>query len=542
MGRLHLDCWPRIFLALLPLTVACATRASVPVSVPLGPSSVQTTEVAPAPDLDESDPAEGLFSGSGADFQVGDFRGGKEELDRLGTFEVEALAAGDDGFTEKPSEAASIDELLSLTPSLDHPAPAGLEDIVSHDLQAAEPDIPIPLNQRVLSYVELFQGRLRDFIEEGLTRGTKYLPMIQSVLRAEGLPLDLAYVPLIESAFKPTALSRAKAKGVWQFVRRTALANGLRHDWYVDERSDPEKATVAAARYLASLVKLFDGDWHLALASYNGGPTRVQRAVRTTGRADFWKLTERSPVLPRETREYVPMILAAIVVARNPAQYGFAVEPEEPLAYEIVVLSHAVDLRRAAEWAGVTIDELQALNPELRRWTTPVWDERYELKVPVGTADRIRERLEESSSAELTSLKWYTVKRGETLLGIARKLRVSRADLAEANRLARNARVRVGQKLIVPREAATLMAARTERPAPVADARPPVAAAGEPARPAGASGQVWTTYEVQRGDTLWSIARLFETTTASLRAWNPRIVGDRLFAGDSLTVNASLGH
>src|SRR2546430_13561374 len=175
-------------------------------------------------------------------------------------------------------------------------------DVCSSDLH----DIPIPLNQRVLSYIELFQGRLHDFIEEGMKRGSKYLPMIQNVFRAEGLPLDLAYVPLVESAFKPNALSRVKAKGVWQFMTGTALENGLRRDWYIDERSDPEKATVAAAKYLRTLSGIFNGDWHLALASYNGGPGRLQRAVKAARIDDFWKLAEKPKVLPRETREYVP--------------------------------------------------------------------------------------------------------------------------------------------------------------------------------------------------------------------------------------------
>src|SRR2546428_2623893 len=155
-----------------------------------------------------------------------------------------------------------------------------------------------------------------------MTRGRKSLPMIQSVFRAEGLPLDLAYVPLVESAFKPSALSRTKAKGVWQFMSGTALENGLRRDWYIDERSDPEKATIAAAKYLGTLAKLFDGDWHMALASYNGGPGRLQRALKVARVSDFWTLSAKSKLLPRETREYVPMILAAIVIARNPAQYG----------------------------------------------------------------------------------------------------------------------------------------------------------------------------------------------------------------------------
>src|SRR5690606_10882885 len=190
----------------------------------------------------------------------------------------------------------------------------------------------IPLNDRVLHYVELFQGRLRGHLQAGLDRGTRYLPMIHQVFLDEGVPLDLAYVPLIESAFKPTALSRASARGMWQFMRGTASDMGLKQDWYIDERADPEKATVGAARYLKVLYGMFS-DWHLALASYNGGPGRVQRAMKASGRDDFWTLSSSTRYLPRETREYVPMILAAIIIARNPAQYGFEIEPTEPLAY-----------------------------------------------------------------------------------------------------------------------------------------------------------------------------------------------------------------
>ena len=248
--------------------------------------------------------------------------------------------------------------------------------------------MPIPLNARVLSYIELFQGRLRTFITEGLARGSKYLPMIQNVFRAEGLPLDLAYVPLVESAFKPNALSRAKARGVWQFMRGTALDNGLRHDWYVDERSDPEKATLAAAKYLKTLRGMFGGDWHLALASYNGGPGRVQRAMQRSGVQEFWSLAETSRYLPRETREYVPMILAAIVIARNPAQYGFDVQPLPAVASEKVVLPGPVDLRRIAEWTGTSIDTIQTLNPELRRWTTPVKSSDVYVERPRGDGGR----------------------------------------------------------------------------------------------------------------------------------------------------------
>jgi len=463
-------------------------------------------------------------------------------VDRISAYEVKALAEGD-GFTEKRYDKASIDELLAVSTTFGTPAPTpALEHAVRTDLETNEHDIPIPFNKRVLSYVELFQGRLHEFIEEGMKRGSKYLPMIQSVFRAEGLPMDLAYVPLVESAFKPNALSRVKAKGVWQFMRGTALENGLRHDWYIDERSDPEKATQAAAKYLRTLNRIFHGDWHLALASYNGGPGRLQRAVKRTGLDDFWRLTEqKKKILPRETREYVPMILAAIVIARNPAQYGFDFAAEAPRAFDRVTLPRPVDLRRVAEWADTTIDEIQALNPELRRWTTPVRDEQYELKVPSGTAEVVRSRLGDSVAADLASLKYYTVKRGETLPSIARKLHVSSTDLAEANYLNARARVSAGQQLMVPHEATVLMAARTERTVPVADSRPIAAASAELVQAPAASGRVKVLYQVHKGDTLASIARLFKTTIAAIRAWNPRLPGNRLTAGSRLTVYALPG-
>jgi membrane-bound lytic murein transglycosylase D len=455
-------------------------------------------------------------------------------VDKISTYEVRALATGD-GFTEKKYEPASIDELLTVTGTFGTPAAtAELKDAAQAD--KANHDIPIPLNQRVLSYIELFQGRLHDFIEQGMRRGSKYLPMIQNVFRAEGLPLDLAYVPLVESAFKPNALSRVKAKGVWQFMTGTAIENGLRSDWYIDERSDPEKATVAAAKYLRTLSKIFDGDWHLALASYNGGPGRLQRAIKSTRLDSFWKLADKPKALPRETREYVPMILAAIVIARNPAQYGFDIEPEPQTQFDKVTLPRPVDLRRVAEWTDVTIDDIQALNPELRRWTTPVKDTQYALKVPAGTGDVVLSRLSDTASADLASLKFYTVKSGDTLALIARKLRVGKADLAEANYLTTTSRVAAGQKLIVPHETSVLMAARTDRPAPATEARSTVAAAGQLAQPAALSNRVKTTYQVKRGDTLASIAQLFKTTVASLRTWNPRLPGNQLLAGQRLTV------
>src|SRR5687768_1144738 len=297
------------------------------------------------------------------------------------------------------------------------------------------------------------------------------------------------------------ALSRASAKGPWQFMKATAVEQGLKHDWYIDERSDPEKATVAAAKYLKSLHRMFKGDWHLVLAAYNGGMGRVQRAMKRSGRDDFWTLSTSSKYLPRETREYVPLILAAIVVSRNPAQYGFDIPPAPPIAYEKVAVPRAIDLRRVAEWTGTSIDEIQALNPELRRWTTPVRYPQYEVKVPVGTAEKLTARLAGAPTSDLGALNWYTVKSGETLTTVARKLRVARVDLAEANHLSVRSRIRPGQDLIIPRAPATLMAARADRPAPATVAS---RAIGGPATVATATvGRTAenrpVTYRVKRG-------------------------------------------
>ena len=205
-------------------------------------------------------------------------------VDRINAHEVTALAQGD-GFSETKTEPASIDEILAIATFPRPDAKASTEEAVKADLAATEHDVPIPQNAKVLAAVELLSGRLRDYVQDSLARGSKYLPMIQNVFRAEGLPLDLAYIPVIESGFKTNALSKASAKGPWQFMKPTAKDHGLKTDWYIDERSDPEKATVAAAKYLKTLHRMFNGDWHLVLAAYNGGLGRLQRAMKSLGRA-----------------------------------------------------------------------------------------------------------------------------------------------------------------------------------------------------------------------------------------------------------------
>jgi membrane-bound lytic murein transglycosylase D len=443
----------------------------------------------------------------------------------------------DEDADDQRNEPAPIDQLLAI--STMQPAPTvETTEAVTKDLRVTVHDIDIPLNPRVLSFVQLFSGRLKDYLEDGLNRGAAYLPMIQEIFREEGLPLDLAYVPLIESAFKPNAVSRAKAKGMWQFMRGTALENGLEHDWYIDERADPEKATRAAAKYLKTLYGMF-GDWHLALASYNGGPGRVQRAMRQSGRKDFWALTSTRRYLPRETRDYVPLVLAAVIVARNPSQYGISVQPPDPQPVERLLLASAVDLRRIAEWTGTPMETIQALNPELRRWTTPLRASEYEIAVPEGTADFLKERLTLADPADLSPVDRHTVKKGDTLLSIAKKLKVTRADLAEANYLKTTAKLSVGQQLIIPRAPKLpvhgdgVLLARAD--AGTGSDEQSRGAAGKAT--AGQTAAERTYHRVKAGETLFSIARLYRTSVALLQEWNG-LTGSSIRAGQRLTVHA----
>lgn len=447
-------------------------------------------------------------------------------VDRIAAIELATLSRGD-GFTETTEpEPASIDALLSLPAAEADAAPAPeVATTVRADLAATAHDIPIPQNDRVLRFVELFQGNLRGFLTEGMTRGAAYLPMIHTVFRQEGLPLDLSYVPLVESAFKTSALSRASARGVWQFMRGTGKENGLTHDWYVDERADPEKATRAAARYLKTLYTMF-GDWHLALASYNGGPGRVQRAIKRSGISDFWALTASSRYLPRETRDYVPMILAAAIIAKNPAQYGFDRPAAPPFTSDVLTVARPVDLRRVAEWAGVPADDIRALNPELRRWTTPIRAREYQLRVPLGTLHSVLDGYAAAGPDDTAVLQWYTVKKGESLPTIARRLRVARNDLAEANYLSARARLVPGQRLVVPRAPSPALLA--SRGAQGADRAADDTGAEVPAR---------TIYRVRKGDTLYAIARRHGVSVENLRAWNG-LKGSALAIGARLEIHA----
>ncbi len=442
----------------------------------------------------------------------------RRTVDAIHMRELEALAAGD-GFTELPPEPASIDEVAEL-PVGDQPVTDEARRMAEEAVREENNDLPVDLNDAVLRCIALYQGPLREWFTAALARGGRYLPKIRETFAAEGIPQDLAYVALVESAFKTSALSRAKAKGVWQFISATGKRYGLHQDWWVDERSNPEKATGAAARYLKTLYQLF-GDWNLALAGYNAGEGKVIRGINRHHTNDYWEL-RRTRAFKRETKNYVPMIHAAIVVAKAPDKYGFAVEVEPPLDYETVPVQTAVDLRTVSECAGSALETIQLLNPELRRLATP--DRRFDLNVPVGKGPSLTECLDKIPPEQRVRFRTHVVARGQTLASIARRYGTRVADIAQANNisLSRTRRLRKGTELIIPIEQST---PSTKRSAPV------LASRGDAVSRRG----VRINYRIRPGDTLSTIASQYGTTVRDLRTWN-RLRGSSIVAGATLTI------
>ena len=476
--------------ALAVLTPACASRGvAPPVAVP------SESPTAPA----QPDAASAALAGA----QVPPPSAPAEE----GAGEDE----GDPG-----TEGSAIDGVADL-PVSDGPAS---EDALARAVAAVEAeslDLPVELNEPVLSCLDLYQGRLRDWFQEALSRGQRYLPQIREVFAEEGIPQDLAYVALVESAFKTTAYSRAKAKGVWQFVGATGKRYGLTVDWWVDERSDPEKATRAAALYLKDLFDLF-GDWNLALAGYNAGEGKVLRAMARYRTDDFWKLRQTRG-LRRETKNYVPLIHAAIVLAKAPERYGFTVAPDEILDFEHVPIEGAVHLDVIAACAGEPVEVIRALNPELRRPATPA-DRTFALRVPAGRAQAVAECLDERPPEQRVTYRQHVVRRGQTLGSIARANGVTARAVAEANGITPRKRLRVGAELIVPVPAGPRVK-RVRREA----------SAGTTAPDEGDR----VLHRIQPGDTLTAIAARYGTTVRELQVWNG-LSGAGITAGSVLTI------
>src|SRR5271154_6399812 len=405
-------------------------------------------------------------------------------VDTVYGYELQAFRAGD-GFQEAPAVPAPIDEVAEMTFPVDPKLKARAEEAaknISHDM-------PLTVNDEVLSFLNFFQTpRGRAIVETGLQRRGRYREMIGRVLHEEGVPQDLIYLAQAESAFQPLALSRAGARGIWQFVAYRGQEYGLRHTWGIDERQDPEKATRAAAQHLRDLYGIF-GDWYLAMAAYNCGPGNVQKAIERTGYADFWELYKRK-VLPRETKNYVPIILALTLIAKDAAHYGIQPVPEAPVPSDVVRPGRAIDLRLVAETIDVDVDTLRSLNPALLRLATPD-DPAFELHLPVGAAQKFSAEIADIPADKWVSWRRHRVAEGETLTSIGKKYRVTPTAIAAANNLEHGAALETGEKLIIPA-----------------------------AQPAAEAKRRLVSYRVRKGDTLGGIADHFSVESEDVRKWN----------------------
>ncbi len=310
----------------------------------------------------------------------------------------------------------------------------------------AVPPYPLVVNPPVEALIDYFRARERERFSLWLARSGRYLDMIRQVFRERGLPEELAYTAMIESGFWPRAASRVGARGLWQFMEATARRYGLTVNRWVDERLDPVKSTVAAAQYLGDLYEMF-GHWFLAQAAYNAGEARVALAIKRAKTSDFWALTQTRH-LPNETKRFVPQILAAMVITREPARYGFEVAQEAPLAYDEIVVRRVLDLPTIAALADVPVEAIRELNPALRGGITPPFSA-YALRLPLGSGARFETALAETPAWRLPHWKIHRVQRGQSLAQIARLYRTTPQRLAEVNAL-RGGQLRGVSELVVP--------------------------------------------------------------------------------------------
>src|SRR5216117_1151946 len=390
------------------------------------------------------------FSTPAAAVEYEAFPSSRDDASGLELLWVERLA-------EEGGSGASLTDVAAADDSTDAWAEAFAE---SSRLRATvvSPPYPLVINGAVQAFIERFTGSSRDVVELWLNRSGRYLTMIRDVLRSQGLPEDLAFVAMIESGYNPLAVSRAGAKGMWQFMAGTARRYGLRVDQWVDERLDPEKSTTAAAKYLRDLYHQF-GSWALAKAAYNAGELKVIRAIQKTGSRDFWTLAQ-SRHLRRETKEFVPQIHAATVIGRDPDRYGFDFDDLDPVAFDTLTVPPSTDLRRLATSAGLAPREIRALNPTLVRGVTPP-GRPWTLRLPEGEHERVAaalaphrtpvvagsKHIEVSYAASTGAV--HVVRPRDTVSTIAKRYGVSVGDVMRWNRLDSTDRIRPGDRLRV---------------------------------------------------------------------------------------------
>ena len=372
--------------------------------------------------------------------------------------------------------------------------------------------IPLVRNKKVDQFIEYFKTKGRPQFEIWLDRLEVYGPMLSRIIDENNLPPELLYLAMIESGLNPKAHSKAAATGMWQFVYSTGKIYGLKRNWYVDERRDPEKSTRAAMAYLSTLYEEFD-NWYLALAAYNSGENRVRRATKLHQTTDFWQLHS----LPRETRNYMPYFLSATIIAKNPQDYGFSrkKKSKKPYKYDLVTIEKSADLTVLARAAGTSYKNLQSLNPELRQSATP--SESYDLKIPEGTKKKFIKNYNALPENERFAPQFIThkVRNGESLWYIARKYRVSQSDLMAVNKIRNRNMLRIGQKLTIPVPGMNIpRSTRVQL----------------------SSSHNKVIYKVRRGDTLGHIAEDYRTRASKIRQWNGMKYGQHIFPGQKLTL------
>ena len=425
---------------------------------------------------------------------------------------------------------------LDGTPLAD-PAPAGgaqarlpeLAGITEEELRAKY-DIPVELNDAVVAYIRFFQTDAREHFSRWLARSTKWLPSMHGILEKQGVPVDLVYLSMIESGFNAYAYSPAKAAGLWQFMVGTSRRYGIKTDFWLDERRDPIKATEAAAKYLGDLRQRFHGDWYLAWAGYNAGEGKVDKAIRRESTRDFWRMMTKGRTLRAETKHYVPKLIAAALIAKHPERFGFHVEYEEPFDSDEVVIPDATDLKVIADAAGISVEKVRELNPELRRFCTPPGE--FTMRLPKGSKDQFAANFEKVGPEERLRFTQHKVEKGEPLAKIARAYGVSEAAIMRTNGLKSYRQVKVGKVIVIPVGKASrglLAGAQLEdrRGRGYAQARTPVqksvaaaTAAAVRAKDAERMSIKHAVYVVKPGDTLWGIAAKFSTTVARIKRLN----------------------
>lgn len=329
-------------------------------------------------------------------------------------------------------------------------SPQQIINPVSNSDSLVNLDVPIVINNAVEKSIKFFTYAIRDRFNLWLNRSERYLDLMREIIRDKEIPEDLVYLPLIESGFNPYAYSRAKASGPWQFIASTAKRYGLKINWWVDERRDPIKSTEAAALYLKDLYEMF-GSWKLALAAYNAGERTVMKALTKTKADDFWKIRE-TRYIKRETKEYVPRYIAATIIAKDPQSFGFEVEPHEPFLFDEVVINTPTDLKVIAKAAGVSVEEIRELNPELKRWCTPPNHPEYKIRLPFGTKEEFLTNIEQIPENERLSGDFYTVKSGDTIKRITKKFSVSYKTIIEANAFTAGHVLSAGDRIFIPKK------------------------------------------------------------------------------------------